>query len=587
MARFNSAKMNLALDPVFEMKFNQLIDLLDTGYITEQLIDGKVSRVEVSPTKGLHVSYGGNPVMYVDPLTGQVVIGNYEDKLDGLGDLAYLDTVELAKLGTTIIQGGYIKTDLLHIGSGSSYAAGYDPSKIPYIGANYFLESGVPVTSNQYLIKTYTPFTPLTEGRQYTITATVTPAAGVTHLAPVTSNGYQGLPNMAVTGTNKQTVSITFNMGYATGRKPSDNISNANVGIYRIPNDGSVTGNTTIHQIKVEEGGKATAWVPAAEDSTEKNQLAKNLGYTDYAAMMNQAAAGKTIISGGFINTQLLTADNIITGRMASANGKTWFDLDNAQIMQQSTVAGKDVRVEMSTANPFKLSIYGNSSFQDWVYVTDSSGYSGANRLVTSKYDVNEDGKVDEKDLRIVLDYILKIDIAPGIPWPAGYPDFHRMDVNNDGKVNSSDLNEMWHNADVTDRVTTTGGKQLGIDGDGVWYSDDWGDTKKRASTTIYGTGKNGWSNANGIRGFRSAEGIIYLSISLMAGTITTNTLVGTIGANLRPKYPIVVECYDFGYELLNNYKLVVLTNGDIRIRGASTFITGRRYEGACAYVAS
>lgn len=587
MPRFNAAKSWKKLDDDLSGKFNYLCDLLDEGYSSVALINNHEIAIDINPKDGIKIVNDGSSIFSLDPLTGEIVIGKYDGLISDLGDLAYDDLVELAKLGTTIIQGGYIKTDLLHIGSGSSYAAGYDPSKIPYIGANYFLESGVPVTSNQYLIKTYTPFTPLTEGRQYTITATVTPAAGVTHLAPVTSNGYHGLPNMAVTGTNKQTVSITFNMGYATGRKPSDNISNANVGIYRIPNDGSVTGNTTIHQIKVEEGGKATAWVPAAEDSTEKNQLAKNLGYTDYAAMMTQALAGKTIISGGLINTQLLTANNIITGKMSSANGKTWFDLDNAQIMQQGTVAGKDVKVEMSTSKPFSMQMKDAlGRWQGYVYVTDASGYSGPNILVTSRYDINEDGVVDNEDVRILDKYMMKEDIAPGIPWPNGYPPFERMDLNSDGFVNSIDITMLIRESNHKPMIANIN-NVLGIDSNGVWYSDDWGDTKKRVTNTLYGTPQTGWSNANGIRGFRSAEGIIYLSISLMSGTITTNTLVGTIGANLRPKYPIVVECYDFAYQLLNNYKLVVLTNGDIRIRGASTFITGRRYEGACAYVAS
>jgi hypothetical protein len=45
--------------------------------------------------------------------------------------------------------------------------------------------------------------------------------------------------------------------------------------------------------------------------NTARNNVATNLGYTDYADMVAEATAGKTIISGGFIRTSLIQVDSI------------------------------------------------------------------------------------------------------------------------------------------------------------------------------------------------------------------------------------------------------------------------------------
>ena len=76
----------------------------------------------------------------------------------------------------------------------------------------------------------------------------------------------------------------------------------------------------------------------------------------------------------------------------------------------------------MSATTPYKLSVEGASgTMQDYIYVTGTSGFSGAGILVTSKYDINEDGVVDANDVKLIFDYILHRDISPGV-WPAGYP---------------------------------------------------------------------------------------------------------------------------------------------------------------------
>ena len=53
MGRFSAAKMIGAIDVKFQNLYNQLIDLLDTGYIVELAIDKKRIRIELTPSKGL------------------------------------------------------------------------------------------------------------------------------------------------------------------------------------------------------------------------------------------------------------------------------------------------------------------------------------------------------------------------------------------------------------------------------------------------------------------------------------------------------------------------------------------------------
>ena len=59
MARFSAAKMIGAIDAKFQRYYNMLIDLLDTGYMTEATINGQKLRIEVSPQKILAIYLDG------------------------------------------------------------------------------------------------------------------------------------------------------------------------------------------------------------------------------------------------------------------------------------------------------------------------------------------------------------------------------------------------------------------------------------------------------------------------------------------------------------------------------------------------
>lgn len=72
MARFNAAVMSGAQDDKFQNRYNYLLDLLDMGYIVEKMIGGSMSRIEISPSVGIKVSYGTTDLLSIDPTTGDL-----------------------------------------------------------------------------------------------------------------------------------------------------------------------------------------------------------------------------------------------------------------------------------------------------------------------------------------------------------------------------------------------------------------------------------------------------------------------------------------------------------------------------------
>lgn len=152
-------------------------------------------------------------------------------------------------------------------------------SNISVGGRNLLLDSGTEVSNNKYNAATYTPIEPMEIGETYTLSVCVTPGTGLSNLTSYVSQGMGGTTvYFPVSGTEKQVISRTFLMErYQPGYTPEDNIRNADITFYRYPNDGSVTGNTTIHWAKLEKGNKATDWTPAPEDPV---QTLKNTAMT-------------------------------------------------------------------------------------------------------------------------------------------------------------------------------------------------------------------------------------------------------------------------------------------------------------------
>lgn len=137
-------------------------------------------------------------------------------------------------------------------------------------GRNLFRRTDTPYPNNDYLTALYDYASePLVAGETYTVTICVTPAENVGAFFLYLSQGYKAQTILYVSGTKKQIISKTFVASYDPGREPSVNPRNGTAMFFRHPNDGTVTGNSTIHWVKIEKGNKATDWTPAPEDAID------------------------------------------------------------------------------------------------------------------------------------------------------------------------------------------------------------------------------------------------------------------------------------------------------------------------------
>ena len=141
-------------------------------------------------------------------------------------------------------------------------------------GRNYLLESDAEAESDVYLIWEYAVAAPLEAGQEYTISMCVTPAEGVTAYGVWMSGTSCKQGEAPVSGTGRQTTSLTFTAQYSAGKTPADDPVNANIRIYRLPKPASgSTAVSKIHWAKVEKGNRATDYTPAPEDAEESMAL--------------------------------------------------------------------------------------------------------------------------------------------------------------------------------------------------------------------------------------------------------------------------------------------------------------------------
>ena len=139
-------------------------------------------------------------------------------------------------------------------------------------GRNLILLSDNPFTNNNYLTAIYNPSSSLISGITYSLSICITPAKNVSSIRVYLSLGNSELCRLRVSGANKQILNATFVAGYYKGMTPEDNPDNAKICIYRFPNNDTVTGDTTVHWIKIEKGNKVTDWSPAPEDYYTKTE---------------------------------------------------------------------------------------------------------------------------------------------------------------------------------------------------------------------------------------------------------------------------------------------------------------------------
>jgi hypothetical protein len=93
----------------------------------------------------------------------------------------------------------------------------------------------------------------------------------------------------------------------------------------------------------------------------------------------------------------LLNAGQIVTGKMISPDGNAWFDLDKPEIVMKGDVNGKDVIVSLSPDMPFQVKVDG----EPLLYISPRTW-----KIVSSRADINEDGKVDHLDAQIINTYM-------------------------------------------------------------------------------------------------------------------------------------------------------------------------------------
>lgn len=81
MGRFSAAKTTQGTDAKLQTAHNQLIDLLDKGYMTEAIIGDKKVKIEISPSVGLKVTVDNVPVMSIDS-NGYLMVNRISDPDD-------------------------------------------------------------------------------------------------------------------------------------------------------------------------------------------------------------------------------------------------------------------------------------------------------------------------------------------------------------------------------------------------------------------------------------------------------------------------------------------------------------------------
>ena len=186
-------------------------------------------------------------------------------------------------------------------------------------GVNLLLKSGTErvAEGDYYEVARYTPSSPLVADETYTISLSITPAEGTTMIGVYLSIGYAPLCTWTISSTDKQPLSATFTAYYHQDRTPSDNEENAKIYIFRQPNDGTVTGATTIHWIKIERGNKVTDWSPAPEDELYSDVTVLSDKYSmveqDIAGIKTQIGEHTTKIEEKADNTTVTSVTNRVS----------------------------------------------------------------------------------------------------------------------------------------------------------------------------------------------------------------------------------------------------------------------------------
>jgi hypothetical protein len=138
-------------------------------------------------------------------------------------------------------------------------------------------------------------------------------------------------------------------------------------------------GTLTISNFKIELGNKATDWSPAPED------IATTLGYTSYDSMVANAVAGKTIITNGHINTELVEAAVVVAKGISAQTIDAANATINNLILGTATIKSATISGALVCTN----ATFANGTFTNATVIgkiTAGSGAIGAFTINTGGY---------------------------------------------------------------------------------------------------------------------------------------------------------------------------------------------------------
>ena len=266
-------------------------------------------------------------------------------------------------------------------------------------GRNLALNSDIYINNNEYNIRDYLLSQDLIAGEIYTATIWGSLYSSKSHFGMWMGGGYTGISGLSKI--KDGVYQATFTMPNSVEGNGYKNVIN----IHTVPYN--IVGISTIYKFKLEQGNKATDWTPApedvAQDATNKANAAQNnainaastdaavkvtasqtalatqLGYSSYAEMAAQAAAGKTIINGGYINTLLIKA-KAITSELIDVANLTVRNVEakdsNGNVTCKINGATGDVKIKGDlTVQSLRLSLIpDNGSLKDGYLMLSSSG---------------------------------------------------------------------------------------------------------------------------------------------------------------------------------------------------------------------
>lgn len=234
-------------------------------------------------------------------------------------------------------------------------------------GRNFALNSATVLQTNAYLIGTITLSENIENNTQLTLTAWATLAIGQQLMVSVYPSG-NPLAIISKNSSNNYSDTFTF---YKSGGDVANKLM-----LYNYTSGGNLTGS--ISKIKVETGNKATDWLPAPEDVQAAIDLAKTtannavasynaltlaLSPMAYQDITQWAVNGKTLIQGGYINTDLIRAAIVEANIVRSAPSGARIEIAGQKLTayHSNGVKGIEIKIEDGLA---KLFFYDENGIQ-------------------------------------------------------------------------------------------------------------------------------------------------------------------------------------------------------------------------------